>query len=49
MTFHNQVYVLQPAEGRTISVLGNRYTYKAIGEQTGGAYGLVETIVEPPK
>ena len=45
MTFHDRVLVLQPGEGRTVSVLGDRYTYKAVGDQTGGAYGLVATTV----
>lgn len=45
MTFHDQAFVLQPGEGKAVSVLGGRYTYKAVGEQTGGAYGLVETTV----
>ena len=48
MTFHERAIVLQPGEGKTVSVLGDRYTYKAIGEQTGGAYGLVETTVSAP-
>ncbi len=45
MTFHDRAIVLQPGEGKTVSVLGDRYAHKAVGEQTGGAYGLVETIV----
>ncbi len=45
MTFHDRVFVLQPGEGKTVSVMGDRYAYKAVGEQTGGAYGLVETTV----
>ena len=45
MTFHDRIFVLQPGEGKAVSVLGDRYTYKAVGEQTGGAYGLVETTV----
>lgn len=45
MTFHDRAIVLQPGEGKAVSVLGDRYTYKAVGEQTGGAYGLVETAV----
>ena len=45
VTFHDRVIVLQPGEGKHVSVLGDGYTYKAIGEQTGGAYGLVETTV----
>ena len=43
MTLHDRVFVLQPGEGKTVSVLGDRYTYKAVSEQTRGAYGLVET------
>ena len=43
MTFGDRAIVLQPGEGKTVTVLGDRYTYKAVGEQTGGAYGLVET------
>jgi hypothetical protein len=45
VTFHERALVLRPGEGRAVSVLGDRYTYKATGEQTGGAYGLVETTV----
>ncbi len=45
MTFHDRAIVLQPGEGKVVTVLGDRYTYKAVGEQTGGAYGLVETSV----
>jgi quercetin dioxygenase-like cupin family protein len=37
-----ELIVLGPGEGKTISVLGDRYTYKAIGRDTGGRYGLVE-------
>jgi quercetin dioxygenase-like cupin family protein len=48
MTFHDRAIVLQPGEGKVVSVLGGRYTYKAVGEQTGGAYGLVETSVPAP-
>jgi quercetin dioxygenase-like cupin family protein len=47
MTFREGAIVLRPGEGREVSVLGDRYTYKATGEQTGGAYGLVETAVPP--
>jgi quercetin dioxygenase-like cupin family protein len=35
--------VREPGEGKTVSVLGEQYTYKALGADTGGAYGLVET------
>ena len=33
--------------GRTIRVMGDRVTYKAVAEQTGGAYSLFEFVVEP--
>jgi quercetin dioxygenase-like cupin family protein len=45
MSFQERAIVLRPGEGGAVSVLGNRYTYKATGEQTGGAYGLVENSV----
>ena len=45
VTFHDRAIVLPAGEGKVVSVLGDRYTYKAVGEQTGGAYGLVETAV----
>lgn len=34
-------------EGRTIWVVGDRYTIKASGEETGGAFALVEALVPP--
>jgi quercetin dioxygenase-like cupin family protein len=37
-----ELIVLGPGEGKTASVLGDRYTYKAVGRNTGGHYGLVE-------
>ncbi len=43
MTGFARAMVLQPGEGKTVSVLGDQYTYKMVGEGTGGAYGLVET------
>jgi quercetin dioxygenase-like cupin family protein len=45
MSFDERSIVLRPGEGRTVSVRGDRYTYKATADQTGGAYGLVETAV----
>ncbi len=35
------------SSGRTIRVMGDRVTYKAVAEQTGGAYSLFEFVVEP--
>lgn len=37
-----ELIVLGPGEGKTVSLLGGRYTYKAVGRDTGGHYGLVE-------
>ncbi|HEY9675158.1 MAG TPA: cupin domain-containing protein [Waterburya sp.] len=39
--------VVQPDQGSSYWVLGDLYTIKAVGEQTGQAYGLVEIIVQP--
>lgn len=36
-----------PREGRSVWVLGDRYTYKVTGKQTGGAYGTVEAEIYP--
>ncbi len=36
---------LGAGEGKTISVLGAPYTYKAAKEETGGAYALIEHTV----
>ena len=35
------------SSGRTVRVMGNRVTYKAVAEETGGAYSLFEGVVEP--
>ena len=39
--------VLYPGEGRAVWVVGDRYTIKASGEETGGAFALVEALVPP--
>jgi mannose-6-phosphate isomerase-like protein (cupin superfamily) len=38
---------LAPGEGRAIWFLRNRMTVKATAASTGGAYGLVESIIAP--
>lgn len=38
---------LAPGEGQAIWFLRNRMTVKATAETTGGAFGLVETLVAP--
>src|SRR5262245_11915987 len=45
MSFHHGSIVLGAGEGKTISVLGDAYTYKAAKEDTGGAYALIEGTV----
>jgi len=45
MSFSHRGIVLGAGEGKTISVLGNSYTYKAAKEETGGAYTLIEGTV----
>jgi mannose-6-phosphate isomerase-like protein (cupin superfamily) len=37
----------RPGEGLTIWFLTNRMTIKATAESTGGAYGLVESLIAP--
>ncbi|BAT52016.1 cupin 2 domain-containing protein [Nostoc sp. NIES-3756] len=39
--------VVQPGDGKTYLVLGDLFTILATGEETGGAYGLVETLMRP--
>ena len=39
--------VVQPSQGSSYWVLGDLYTLKATGEQTGQAYALVEILVQP--
>jgi quercetin dioxygenase-like cupin family protein len=45
MSFGDGAIVLDAGQGRTISVLGESYTFKAAGEDTGGAYALIESTV----
>ena len=42
MSFPFKSVVLGTGEGKTISVLGDSYTYKATKDETGGAYALIE-------
>lgn len=39
--------VIQPGNGKTYLVLGDLYTILATGEDTGGAYGLIEVLMQP--
>ena len=45
MSFSHGGIILGAGEGKTISVLGNPYTYKAAKEETRGAYALIEHTV----
>ena len=45
MSFGHGAIVLGAGDGKTISVLGDSYTYKAAKEDTGGAYALIEHTV----
>ena len=40
-------FFVRPAEGQAIWFLTNRMTIKATAESTGGAYGLVESLIAP--
>jgi quercetin dioxygenase-like cupin family protein len=35
-----------PSDGRTVRVLGNHVTYKAVAAETGGTYSLFEALIE---
>ncbi|MBW4563845.1 MAG: quercetin 2,3-dioxygenase [Mojavia pulchra JT2-VF2] len=47
MTINLQGILQQPGQGSSYWVLGDLYTFKALGEDTGKAYALVEIIVQP--
>lgn len=42
-----EILVLQPGEGRTVSVMGDRYTLKALWGHTRGAWSLTEVGATP--
>jgi mannose-6-phosphate isomerase-like protein (cupin superfamily) len=47
VTAERRPFIVGPQEGKTVQVLSNPHRYIALGEQTGGAFGLVETTVLP--
>jgi quercetin dioxygenase-like cupin family protein len=47
MTLHHSEIFRQPGQGPSYWFLGDLYTFKAIGEETGEAYALCEAIVQP--
>jgi len=42
-----EILVLGPGEGRTVSVMGDHYTLKALGGHTRGAWSLTEVGATP--
>jgi quercetin dioxygenase-like cupin family protein len=42
-----QTGVLRAGEGKSYWVVGDRYTFLATGEDTGGAYALMHALVPP--
>lgn len=47
MNLPAQLIQTAAATGKTYSAVGDKYTFLASGDQTGGAYSLVESIVPP--
>jgi quercetin dioxygenase-like cupin family protein len=47
MTIDPQAILMQPGQGSSYWVLGDLYTIKAVGEETGQAYALVEVQIQP--
>jgi mannose-6-phosphate isomerase-like protein (cupin superfamily) len=45
MSFGHTGVILDAGEGKTVSVIGNSYTYKASGKETRGGYALLEGTV----
>lgn len=45
MSFHHKGIVRAAGEGKTVPVLGTQYVYKASGEETRGAYALIEHAI----
>ncbi len=39
--------VLGPGEGKTDSAMSNEVTYKAVSDETGGAYAIIEYKAAP--
>ena len=42
-----QGVTLKPGEGKSLWVLGDLYTFKVVGEDTGGSFALIEVQVQP--
>ncbi len=47
MTIDQQAILMKPGQGSSYWVLGDLYIFKAVGEETGQAYALVEVQIQP--
>ena len=47
MSINQQNIVKAPGEGASSWVLGDLYTFKALGENTNQTYGLIEIVMQP--
>ncbi len=47
MTANYQTTLVQPGNGSTYLALGDLYTFLATGEDTGGAYSIIEVLMQP--
>lgn len=47
MTIPQNTLLRQPNQGDSYWVLGDLYTFKAVGEETGNAYALIEAVIQP--
>lgn len=47
MEDNSNVVLMSPGEGRSFSVVGDIYTFKAVSEDTDGAYALFEFFIPP--
>ncbi len=47
MTINSSGIVAQPGQGSSYWLLGDLYTFKAVGADTGEAYALCEVVVQP--
>jgi mannose-6-phosphate isomerase-like protein (cupin superfamily) len=48
MTANQDGLLLQPSQGTSFWVLGDLYTFKAVGKDTGEVYALFEILVQSP-
>jgi len=39
--------LVPPGSGKTVSLVGDIYTFLMVGEETGGAYAFIEVVIPP--